>query len=96
MNSNMAVINNFFGTVPAFNTQLSTCPSDRPFYDGNQCISCSLPQFIDFNSLTCKSCESGKTFNIDNRQCVFEAPSFYTRTSSENIFYNGNFSTVIN
>lgn len=92
----MVTINNFYGTVPPFNTQLSTCPAEKPFYDGNQCIACALPQYVDFNSLTCKSCDAGKIFSVDNRQCVFSTPSYYTRTSASNIFYNGDFNTVIN
>lgn len=48
MNSNMEYITNFAGIIPAYDSQVSTCPKDTPFFNGNQCIECKLPKYINF------------------------------------------------
>jgi hypothetical protein len=63
----MAAMNNYKGTIPNFNSQLATCPTDKPFFNGNQCIACSLPSYVNFNTLTCTNCNSGYSFNVYNR-----------------------------
>ena len=94
-NSNMISLNNFVGTIPDYNSQLATCPADQPFFNGNSCIPCSLPNYADFGTLSCQACSSGFSFNTENRQCVISKPQFYTNTKASNIYYNGNFNTVL-
>lgn len=91
----MIALNNFVGSIPAFNSQLATCPTDQPFFNGNACIGCALPNYADFSSLTCKPCNAGYTFNTENRQCVIMKPQFYTSPKANNIYYNGNFNSVL-
>lgn len=95
MNNNMDVISNFMGKIPDFNPALSTCPNDRPFYSGGQCISCTLPFYADFNTMKCTKCPFDYIFNAINRQCVVVRPNFYTDPKASNIFYNGNFEPVV-
>lgn len=95
LNSNMIVVNNFIGTIPSFNSQLATCPNDQPFFNGVSCIACALPNYVDFGTMTCKTCPAGFSFNVDNRECVVMKPQFYTNIKANNIYYNGDFNTVV-
>jgi hypothetical protein len=67
MNNNMAAMNNYMGTIPNFNSSLATCPTSQPFFNGNQCITCTLPNFVNFNTLSCTTCNINYTFNIYNK-----------------------------
>lgn len=95
MNSNMDAISNFMGKIPDFNSALSTCPNDRPFYSSGACTACNLPFFVDFNTMTCSQCPPNYVFNAVNRQCVVTLPNFYTDPKAANIFYNGNFDPIV-
>lgn len=68
-NTNLVGLKNYQGEVPEFNENLKTCPENEPFFDGDSCIGCSLPQFVDFDTDSCKYCPDDKHFNILNRQC---------------------------
>lgn len=94
MNNNMAAMSNYAGKIPDFNSQLATCPSDQPFFDGSRCISCNLPNYVDFNTMSCKACNQNYIFATYNRECVISSPNFYTNLNANNIFYNGDFNVV--
>lgn len=90
----MVVLNNYIGSIPNFNNQLATCPNDAPFFNGNTCIACPLPNYVDFTTMTCKTCNTNYQFNTYNRQCVVSTPMFYTDPNASNIFYNGDYNVV--
>jgi hypothetical protein len=94
MNNNMVVLNNFIGQIPDFNNTLATCPNDKPFFNGINCIQCVLPNYVDFNTMKCQSCNPNYNFNIANRQCTANNPQFYTNIRVSNIFYNGDFNNI--
>lgn len=50
MNSNFAIINNFKGPIPDYETHLPTCPDDIPYFDGSKCITCALPFYINLET----------------------------------------------
>ena len=83
------------GQVPPYNSNLLTCPPGTPYFNGVSCITCSIPSYFDFTLLSCLNCNPGFTFNINTRLCESTSPSFVTNTSSPNIFYNGNYSTIV-
>lgn len=87
----MEYITNFAGIIPAYDSQVSTCPKDTPFFNGNQCIECKLPKYINFQTSQCKSCDSDKIFSTENGQCIVTDPKFMTDLNSSNIYYIGNF-----
>ena len=94
-NSDLTNAANFMGQIPPYNSNLLTCPPTTPFYNGATCITCQQPSYFDFSTLSCLNCNPGFTFNTATRQCESTNPSFVTNTSSPNIFYNGNYSSLV-
>lgn len=47
---------NSIGTIPPTVNNLTTCPQTSPFFDGQQCVNCQLPNFFDFNTKVCQAC----------------------------------------
>ena len=94
-NSDITNASNFMGQVPPYNSNLLTCPPGTPYFNGLSCITCPAPSYFDFTLLSCLNCNPGFTFNVNTRLCQSTNPSFVTNTSSPNIFYNGNYSTIV-
>lgn len=57
-------------------------------------MACNIPNYVDFNTMTCKSCKPNYIFMSYNRECVIAYPNFYTDVNANNIFFNGDFNTV--
>ena len=90
-NSNLIGHRNFNGKIPLFNNLFGNCGEDSPFFDGKQCVSCSLPSYFNFDIKTCTSCQSGLAFNALIQTCEYIKQDFSTNFEANNIYYNGNF-----
>ena len=51
------------------NTRACECPSFQPFYNGQACLSCYLPNFWNSTNLSCQSCPNGSIYNITIQSC---------------------------
>jgi hypothetical protein len=47
------------------------CGSKAPFFNGEKCVSCYLPQYWDHNTRECKSCPDLKFYDVNAKQCVY-------------------------
>ena len=45
------------------------CPSNAPYFDGKQCISCILPLFFNKSALKCDSCPVDQAYDIVKEIC---------------------------
>lgn len=95
-NSNVENASNFMYQMPQFNSSLSTCTASAPFFNGMSCVSCSLPSFFNFKTLTCTNCLPQQSFNAQNRQCVYTNQTSVTDTTNPSIYYNGNYNSLVN
>lgn len=91
----MITLTNFVGDIPDFDSKLATCPEQTPFFNGEECIVCSLPKYANLTSLQCESCKGGFKFEPSSRQCLVESPSAATDLSADNIFYTGNWTELV-
>jgi hypothetical protein len=67
-NSNSAA-SNFIGNVPNPIANLSSCPNDSPYFDGNQCIACAIPNYFDYSNSVCLTCGYGLQFDLTSKIC---------------------------
>jgi hypothetical protein len=74
---------NYVGVPPPAAPSLGNCPSALPFFDGSNCISCTLPFFFNFSSNLCGACSSQLVFDAGTKQCVVN-PLLVYYTSSLN------------
>ena len=38
------------------------CPEEKPFFDGEKCLSCLRPNYWNKTALECKSCPAGSVY----------------------------------
>lgn len=62
-------VDNYIGSKPSSIANLSTCTNDTPYFNGVKCISCSLPNYFDFNNLVCLTCGQGLLFDTKLKIC---------------------------
>jgi len=73
-NSNISPsVQNYVGTVPAAVGTASTCPEGQPFFNGMNCISCSLPLYFDFTTSACSTCPTSEKFDPATKKCILDA-----------------------
>lgn len=88
---------NFVGKVPAYKSQFSQCPPEKRYFNGQICQSCDLPQYWNFDTNECKSCEKGLYFDKYARQCLYSPEGQKYKTNldaTKNIYFNGDFEEV--
>lgn len=86
-NSNLAKNANYLGTAPTQTPGLSFCPDDKPYFNGNSCISCALPLYFNFASNTCIACAIGSAFSNTAQSCT--GKSFFLSNLGNNSNYIG-------
>ena len=86
-NSNIVKNANYLGTAPLQTQGLPFCPEDKPFFNGNSCISCALPMYFNFTSNTCMSCAIGSAFSNTAHSCT--GKSFFLSNLGNNTNYIG-------
>lgn len=90
-NSNIpSSVQNYIGTPPSSNNAISTCSSDSPFFNGNNCLSCMLPSYFDFNTLQCKTCQPNYIFSNSKKTCEVDSTKVYYISLTAKNNYIGN------
>jgi hypothetical protein len=85
--TNLASGNNFVGS-PTNSTSDIPCPSDTPYFDGVNCISCpTTSPIFNLTSGQCGNCPTGSTYNSTAHVC---------QTPAINITITTNTTTVTN
>lgn len=56
-------VGNYVGPRPAPVSNLSTCPSSAPFFNGSLCLACSLPNYFDYSRSLCAACPPSQHFD---------------------------------
>ena len=46
------------------------CPSTAPFWDGNNCVTCYLPNYWNHDTNRCESCPSGQHYDVSEKKCL--------------------------
>ena len=67
---------------------VTNCPLDFPFYDGQQCMNCSSPSLPLFNMQTkaCDACPFDTSVDLDLRKCIpMPHNSDYTKSNNYNL-----------
>ena len=82
--------------MPTFVPSQESCPVAAPYFNGNSCTQCPLPEYFNFKTSLCESCQRGFSFNTENRQCIADQPSHATDLDNPNIYYNGNYEHLVN
>ena len=81
--------------MPQYNSSLDSCATIAPYFNGEVCIACNLPSYFNFQTSKCQNCSPLQTFNTGNRQCQFVNQNFVTNLNNSNIYYNGDFNSII-
>ena len=58
------------------------CPSDKPFFNGQTCISCQPSEYFNVAMLSCQGCPSGTSYNVTAHKCI--ATTFYSNLTNRN------------
>lgn len=64
--SNFSPLN---GPFPTPDPLATPCPKEAPYYNGTGCMQCNLPLYFDIASQTCKKCDKGTAFSINEGAC---------------------------
>ena len=72
---------NYVGVIPAVNPLYSTCTPQKPFFNGINCLSCSLPFYFNFTANACQGCTSYNMFNTTTKSCVINPAQIYYTSS---------------
>lgn len=48
---------------------MEKCPTQNPYFDGLECVSCALPSYWNFHVMACEICPPGMQFSTDNQVC---------------------------
>lgn len=59
----------------AKNSDVVQCPSDKPFFNQQQCISCN-GSYFNYETSACASCPTGTSFDVSTHKCM--KVSFYS------------------
>jgi hypothetical protein len=80
--TNLASGNNFVGS-PTNSTSDIPCPSDTPYFDGVNCISCpTTSPIFNLTSGQCGNCPTGSTYNSTAHVCQTPAINITTTTNT--------------
>lgn len=71
--SSLNGIPNYIGSPPliasAQGKVVSSCPVEKPFSSGQQCVACGLPQFFNFQTNQCELCNPDLQFDLPSKSC---------------------------
>lgn len=92
LNSNLASnVLNYAGAPPSSISGANSCPISGPYFNGMNCISCTLPLFFNFTSQVCSACDTSDMFDIKTRTCVLDPTKIYYSNSLNGVTnYIGN------
>ena len=65
--SNLNDAKNYHGEAPEISkdyVSIVECPKDNPFFNGEICLKCELPNYFNFDKMKCQSCPKGEIFDI--------------------------------
>lgn len=80
-------------TPPAGQTP---CPTDKPFFNGTNCVSCNTPSYWSVQSNTCKDCPNNLTFSPNTKNCTTPQNNSITFLEGTNwVTAPGNFTNVL-
>lgn len=80
-NSNIGSAQNYIGSPPAVEGGIASCPDKEPFFNGMNCISCTLPNYFNFTSNICNSCSISEIFNPTTKKCEEDPSKVYYQSS---------------
>lgn len=80
-NSNLQQNQNYLGSPPPQNSTLQSCTNEQPYFNGLNCISCSLPLYFNFDGKICTSCPSTDSFDITTKKCQNDPSKIYYNNS---------------
>lgn len=72
---------NYAGTPPDSIKGSDSCPSSQPYFNGMNCISCSLPLFFNFSSNVCSACDISYMFDTNTKTCIIDLSKVYYSNS---------------
>ncbi len=62
--------------------KVNTCPSEKPYFNDFDCISCANGTLFSLIQKSCGTCQSGTFYNKETNHC--ENKSFYTNIDDPN------------
>lgn len=98
--SNLTLNNNWISASPydsLTNSQqqlaqpnVTACPTQTPFFNGQQCIACDGSTVFNVDTLKCESCPTGTSYDANKHKCVNNNATYITNPqTAPNLILSG-------